>query len=250
MGKDLVLLLLCLLPLASHAKREVTAWTYHLMPPFILDLEGRAGLSFDLIALLNQHAENRGRYHFQLDYLPRKRLDMHLGSNRTGLVLWVNPGFFDDPQAEAYHWTPALLHDQQDVLSRAERPFDYLGPASLHGRTLGSVLGHRYPAIQSDIDSGLIQREDVAIDRQNLDKLLSGRLDQILIPHSTLLFFIQQLQLNGQLHVSPTPLKRFERQLLVKDSGDGELSVFLDRVIAGLAQNPDWQVLLHQYGLD
>ncbi|HLD65047.1 MAG TPA: PAAT family amino acid ABC transporter substrate-binding protein [Pseudomonas sp.] len=250
MRKGLLLLLLSLLPLTGHAQREVTAWTYHLMPPFILDLEGRAGLSFDLLALLNQHKDNRGRYHFQLDYLPRKRLDIRLNDNPTGLVLWVNPGFFGDLQGEAYHWTPALLHDQQDVLSRTDRPFDYRGPESLHAHTLGGVLGHRYPDIQADIDRGLIHREDVAIDRQNLDKLLSGRLDQILIPHSTVLFFIQQLQLNGRLHVSPTPLKRFERQLLVKDSGDGELSAFLDRVIAGLPRNLDWQALLRKYGLD
>ena len=250
MCKGLLLLLLFFLPLAGHAQREVTAWTYHLMPPFILDLEGRAGLSFDLLALLNQHADNRGRYHFQLDYLPRKRLDMHLDSNPTGLVLWVNPGFFADSQGKAYHWTPALLRDQQDVLSRADRPFGYHGPASLHGRTLGSVLGHRYPDIQADIDSGLIQREDVAIDRQNLDKLLSGRLDLILIPHSTVLFFIQQLQLDGRLHISPTPLKRFERQLLVKDGGDEELSAFLDHVIAGLPHNLNWRALLRKYGLD
>lgn len=250
MGKGLLLLLLCLLPLASHAKREVTAWTYHLIPPFILDLDERAGLSFDLLELLNQHGENRGRYYFQLDYLPRKRLDIRLSENSTGLVLWVNPGFFDDLRGKAYHWTPALFHDQQDFLSRPDRPFNYRGPASLHGRTLGAVLGHRYPEIQADIDRGLIQREDVATGRQNLDKLLSEHIDLILIPHSTVLFCIRQMQLNGRLHVSPTPLKRFKRQLLVKGTGDRELNVFLDRVVARLPYNPDWQALLRKYELD
>lgn len=250
MRKALLVLLISALPLAAQAQLEVNAWTYHQIPPFILDYEGRTGLSFDLIELFNQHAQNRGRFRFSLIYLPRKRLDVGLREGRAGLVLWVSPLFFDDVQGERYQWTSALLHDQQDFLSRVDRPFDYNGPQSLHGRTLGGVLGHQYAGIQQPIDKGLIRREDVLIDEQNLKKLLSKRIDLILIPRSTARFYIRQRQLSGQLHFSPTPLSRYSRQLLLQPSLDAEAVEFIQEVVATLPENPRWQTLLKRYWLD
>jgi polar amino acid transport system substrate-binding protein len=250
MHKALLLLLISALPLTAQAQREVVVWTYHQIPPFILDKDNRAGLSFDLVALLNQHAQNRGRFAFSLVYLPRKRLDMHLQRRSAGLVLWVNPKFFKDSQSQSYQWTPALLHDQQEFVSRAERPFDYSGPESLHGRPLGGVLGHRYAGIQAHIDRGLIQREDVLIDEQNLNKLLSKRLDVILMPRSTARFYRLRRDLDSQLHFSATPLNRYSRQLLLQPSLAPEVRSYIQDVIAALPQNPDWQALLKSYGLD
>lgn len=254
MRKVLLLLLISALPLMvrvqAQTEREVVAWTYHQIPPFILDEDNRTGLSFDLIALLNRHAQNRGRFRFILVYLPRKRLDMHLQRHSAGLVLWVNPSFFEDPQNKRYQWTPALLHDQQEFVSRAEQPFDYHGPESLHGRILGGVLGHRYAGIQAHIDQGLIHREDVLIEEQNLNKLLSKRLDVILIPRSTARFYRLRRDLSSKLHFSVTPLSRYSRQLLLQPSLAPEVSAFLQNVVTTLPQNPDWQRLLKSYGLD
>lgn len=250
MHKALLLLLISALPLTALAQREVVVWTYHQIPPFILDETDPAGLSFDLVALLNQHAQNRSRFHFRLVYLPRKRLDMHLQRRSAGVVLWVNPMFFDNLQSQDYQWTPALLHDQQEFVSRSERPFDYSGPESLHGRILGGVLGHRYAGIQAHIDQGLIQREDVLIEEQNLNKLLSKRLDVILMPRSTARFYGLRRDLGDQLHFSATPLSRYSRQLLLQPSLAPEVRAFVQEVVAALPQNPDWQALLKSYGLD
>lgn len=250
MRHALLLMLISLLPLGAQAEREVQVWTYHQIPPFILDQQRQQGLSFDLLQLLNQHADNHGRFRFRLHTLPRKRLDRNLSRGLPGLVLWVSPIFFDDPQGQRYQWTAPLLHDQQEFLSREERPFSYQGPASLHGRILGGVLGHQYIGLQADIDKGLIRREDVLHDEQNLNKLLSKRLDLILMPRSTVLFYSQQMGLDGQLYFSPTPLSRFSRQLLLQPSLEPEIRAFLQTVVGSLADNPQWRQLLHKYGLD
>ncbi|MET1079070.1 MAG: PAAT family amino acid ABC transporter substrate-binding protein [Pseudomonas sp.] len=255
MPKGLVLSLVCLLPLAftalpCAAAQEVTAWTYHQMPPLLVDLDNRQGLSFDLLELLNDHPDNRQRYHFSLLYLPRKRLDMTLVGPSSGLVLWASPDFFPDTPAPLYHWLPSLLTDQQDFLSRVDRPFDYQGPDSLRGHTLGGVLGHRYQGLQTVIENGAVQREDVALDQQNLEKLLSRRLDLILIPHSTVLFYNRQQDLSGRLYFSPAPLNRFNRQMLLKYPADPELGDFLEKAIRALPQDPKWLALLKHYGLD
>lgn len=250
MRKGLLLLLLCLLPLTGYAQREVLAWTYHLIPPFILDRDSQQGLSYDLLELFNLHPENRGRFHFKLVYQPRKRLDLNLQRRQVELLLWVNPVFLDDAHCARSKWTPALLQDQQEFLSRADQPFDYDGPTSLHGRTLGGVLGHRYAAIQEDIDRGLIQRKDVLQGEQNLNKLLSKRLDLILIPRSTALFYSRRMGLNERLHFSTEPLNSFSRHLLLQPNLDPEVAEFVTQATASLQADPEWQRLLRRYGLD
>lgn len=250
MRKGLLLLLLYLLPLTGYAQREVVAWTYHLIPPFILDRDSRQGLSYDLLELFNQHADNRGRFHFKLVYQPRKRLDLSLQRRQVELLLWVNPVFLDAAHCARSTWTPALLQDQQEFLSRAEQPFDYDGPASLHGRTLGGVLGHRYAAIEEDIERGLIQRKDVFQGEQNLNKLLSKRLDLILIPRTSALFYSRRLGLNQRLHFSARPLNGFSRHLLLQPDLDPQVAEFVTRATASLQTSPEWQLLLRRYGLD
>jgi polar amino acid transport system substrate-binding protein len=250
MRKCLLLLLLCLLPPSGYAQREVLAWTYHLIPPFILDRDNQQGLSYDLLELFNLHPENRGRFRFRLVYQPRKRLDLNLQRRQVELLLWVNPVFLDAAHCARSRWTPALLQDQQEFLSRAGQPFDYDGPASLHGRTLGGVLGHRYQPIEADIDRGLIQRKDVLQGEQNLNKLLSKRLDLILLPRSTALFYSRRMGLNERLHFSAKPLNSFSRHLLLQPSLDRDVAEFVTNAVASLEHNPEWRRLLQRYGLD
>ncbi len=250
MRKALLLLLLSCLPGLAQAQREVIAWTYHQLPPFILDLKLREGLSFDLLELLNQHPDNRGRFHFRLQYLPRKRLDRHLSRGESGLVLWANPIFFATNLQTPPGWTHSLLEDEQSFVSRRERPFNYRGPTSLYGLTLGTVLGHRYTGLEDAFAQGLILREDVLVEEQNLHKLLNRRLDLILMPRTTARYFSRHLELAEQLHFSSTPLSRYGRQIMLTANLDRDLQAFLQQTVRSLPRNPAWQTLLSGYGLD
>lgn len=241
-----VVILLALLTPPANAKQAIEVWTYHLSPPYILG--DRQGLSHDFIALLNRDARNDQRFQFELVELPRRRIDVRLARQRPGVLLWSTPSFFTAAQAKHASWSAPLLMDQQDFVSLPDAPFDYSSPESLHGLRLGGVLGHRYQELEDDIASGRIGRQDVHFDHQNIEKLLSGRIDTLLIPRSTLLYYCKQHDV-GVLHVSQQPLYHFARHILTTDALSEAASRYLDDVLSTLPKDPEWQILLHRYGL-
>ncbi len=246
MQKIVLVMVLALLPLFGSAKERIEVWTYHLSPPFIVD--DRHGLSHDFVDWLNQHPLNDQRFLFELITLPRKRIDIHLAKGRPGVLLWATPSFFTAASTRHAKWSAPLLMDQQDFVSLPDAPFDYLTPESLHGRTLGGVLGHRYEGLEADIARKKIERQDVRTDLQNIEKLLSGRIHTLLISRSTLFYYSKQHDF-GDLYISARPLYRFSRHVLLTDSLGDAVTLYLNEVLEQLPDDPQWQVLLHRYGL-
>lgn len=245
--QKLLLLLLLLSPLSVLAVERVAVWAYQPSPPFAS--EHSRGLSEALVQLLNEHSTNQKRFDFQLTQLPRKRLDARLADNEPGVLLWATPEFFPARLTAGAHWTLPLLCDTQDFVSRSAAPFDYDGPQSLHGRRLGGILGHRYTALEEDIGQGLIHREDVHSDLQNLNKLLSERIDVALMPRSAWLFYSVTEVSQAQLYVSPSPLYVFDRHLLTTASLGPEATQFIQQLVTDLPRSALWQQLLRRYGL-
>ncbi len=241
-----LLLTLALLPLVCGAQQRVEVWDYHTSPPFVLG--DAQGLSHDFIELLNSDPGNRGRFRFELVQLPRERVDENLERKRPGVLLWATPGFLTASQADSGRWSQPLLMDQQVFVSLPDAPFDYDGPKSLHGLVLGGVTGHRYKALRADIASGAIKRQDVPNGMQNIEKLLSGHIDTLLISRSTLLYHLQQAQ-HRNLYVSDTPLYQFARHLLVTDALGAAVGSYLAEFVETLPGNQEWQILLFRYGL-
>ena len=103
--------------------------------------------------------------------------------------------------------------------------------------------------MQNDIDRGLIQREDVHSDLQNLKKLLSRRIDVALMPRSSRLFYGLTEVPEAQLYVSPSPLYVFDRHVLMTASLPAETTQFVQQLIADLPHSARWQTLLRRYGL-
>lgn len=246
MQRFVQVILLVLLPLLSSAEQRVEVWTYHLSPPFLLG--DNQGLSNDFVELLNQDARNARRFHFVLVELPRKRIDERLAKRRPGVLLWATPSFFTAAQAKHATWSAPLLIDQQDFVSLPDAPFDYETPESLHELRLGGILGDRYLGLEDDIRKGNIQRQDVDFVYQNFDKLLSGRIDTLLVPRSTLLYYLKQHDI-GDLYISAQPLYQFERHVLFTDALNKTITHYLTEVLDTLPHDPEWQILLHSYGL-
>lgn len=242
-----LLLMFAALPLVCSAQQKVEVWTYHVSPPFILD--GDQGLSHDFVKLLNSDPDNRGRFRFELTTLPRDRVGGELGRKRPGVLLWTTPHFFTAAQANSGRWSQPLLMDQQVFVSLPDAPFDYAGPQTLHGLILGGVTGQRYTALNADIQNGKILRQDVETDMENFNELMAGRIDTLLIPRSTLLYYLKHSQYKN-LYVSDTPLYQYARHLLVTDALEETVASFLADFIEALPSNPEWQILLFRYGLN
>lgn len=245
--QKLMLLLLTVFPLSILAAEPVAVWAYQPSPPFASGQN--PGLSEALVQLLNEHPTIQDRYDFQLTQLPRKRLDARLEDKEPGILLWATPEFFPERLTAGASWTRPLLCDIQDFVSHNDKPVDYDGPKSLHGLRLGGVVGHLYRALEGDIDKGLIQREDVHNDLQNLNKLLNQRIDVALMPRSSRLFFSLTEVPDAPLHVSPRPLYVFDRHVLMTASLPAETTQFVHQLIADLPHSARWQTLLRRYGL-
>jgi len=244
----LLTLMVLLLSCPLLAKEKVTVWSYYEFPPFVTNLLGETGLSFDFVEMLNLFEDNN-QYEFELKIVPRKRLDNYLANDRTGIVLWVSPIFFGDINKTRYSWTQAVLKDEQSFISSASDPFIFKGAKSLMtpGFVLGGVRGHVYKGIQKEIDNGLIKRNDVNREKQNIGMLLSNRVNTFLIPYTAMRYYEKTMKLSGKIYYSPKPLNAYTRNILVNHNAT--VLKFLSQTVNELPRNEYWKVLLHQYNL-
>mgnify|MGYP000119309389 CR=1 FL=1 len=112
------LIMLLVFPSVTGATENVIrAWTYYNVPPFVTG-KGQ-GLVYDFVELLNLHAEKN--YQFQVIVYPRKRLDAYLDAGEQGIVLFVNWEWMGENAQTKYLWGPAILTDQNEIISRVDR---------------------------------------------------------------------------------------------------------------------------------
>lgn len=185
----------------AYAAETIHVYTYHLHPPFVIDSGG--GQSYELTAQL-QAAAN-GRFDFQVSKVPRGRLNMLLenwidgscakgkkgGCDDNWILLWVNPkwGFGPDPDAY-FHWVK-INDDSNSIISLQSAPVLYERPDSLSGLKFGGISGHRYVGVDELVASGRITRLDGSNERDNILKLYKKRIDVILLPTSTIRYFMR-----------------------------------------------------------
>lgn len=236
---------------SSHlaSKEVVTLWSYYDYPPFVISMADKRGLSFDFVEMLNLF-NGDDEYQYELEIVPRKRLDSYLDNGYRGAVLWVNPVFFADVERQKYLWTERLLEDEQSFISKSKTPFIFAGAESLMQPdfVLGGIRGHLYGGIQDEIDAGKIIRSDVSYVKQNIGMLFKDRVNSFLIPFTTMKYYEKEMKLSHKIYYSPTPLNSYTRHILVNH--DTNVHRALSRVVNQLEQDDYWVALLEQYGLD
>ncbi len=221
-----------------------TVYGYHLKPPFILDTSMNRGLYFDFSTYINARL---GYELLQTEYMPRKRLEADLPTPRfNGLVIGVNPLWFHDPKEEKYYWTAPIMRDRDEVVSRQETRFEYNGPESLIGKTVGLSLGYYYFGVDELVAKGKVTREDTDGELQNLQKLLRGRVDVIIISRSTLDYYMKHNNEHRSFYISGRPHDVFDRRVLIpkhrKDIYDQ-----IAPIVAKMDSDPLWISMMAGY---
>lgn len=253
---SVVILLLCHIGLTYGD--EINIYTYHNHPPFVIDaIEKGRGLTFDLEDSINRYSE--GKISFAVEVLPRNRLNMKLNSWISGdcfregticqnnwMVIWVNPKWgFGNNAASKFHWI--RIHDDSNaMISSQKNKIAYHSPISLKGLRFGGMRGHRYIGIDKLVRQKKIIRIDGNRERDNILKLLTGRVDVILLPTSTINYYIEHdkkfVALDQKLYVAPNKHQVFARYVMIPKSNQQ----LYHQVKAFMAESKDWQLLLQQ----
>lgn len=120
--RRLILLLFVFSSFLNAKISKVDIYTYHDMPPYVINLKERSGLYFDFVNLFNQM--NSG-YTFNLIYMPRKRLDYRLDQNKLdGIVIGVKPKWFKDASQTRFLWSPVIMQDKDVFVSLKQNPIE------------------------------------------------------------------------------------------------------------------------------
>jgi polar amino acid transport system substrate-binding protein len=231
----------------GHADPTLPALNSYGQPPFLpVSAERNSGLARTFVDLVNKATS--GRPEFQLDNLPRKRLELTL-TNRSfsGVALFLAPEFLVQTAQQGAVWSDPVMVDENLIVS--VRQLNVASLEELHGLRLGGIAGHIYRLLGPAIEDGKVHREDAPDHISNLKKLCLGRVDFVVISRSELA--------GSQPHVScaepfrpnafPEP-QVIVRRVLVRMPNDNDAKEVLDAV-ASVACGPQWSQTLAQYGL-
>ncbi|ABC30330.1 ABC-type amino acid transport/signal transduction systems, periplasmic component/domain [Hahella chejuensis KCTC 2396] len=242
----LALMIWLLLGADSRGETVAPVWTYYTSPPYDLHGDG-----YDLTTIMCAELTKRsgGKWRFEPQSLPRKRIDSYLERGDQAVVVWVNPSWFGDMDETRYDWTRGVAPGRNEIVSLKTQPVEYTGPESLIGKSFGGVLGHRYVGIDELVAEGLIRREDASSFSSNFGKLLLRRIDVTMIPREELFYLMANERVGAQLYVSEKPHQKYERKMLVTKGLKG-VRDYMDSQWDALNEHPDWRHLLQRYGLD
>lgn len=221
---------------------DIKLYAYHLKPPYIIDAEKGVGLYYDLARKLNQA---QTQHHYKTYYLPRKRLESLLEQEQLdGLVLGVNPHWFNDASQHRFAWSTGWIKDRDIVVSRSEHPVNYARPDSLLGKRVGLSLGYYYFGVNELADKGQLVRDNSPNESVTLEKLVLGRVDAMIITQRTLNhLYKQHPEYVGKLYSAPIPHDSYERMILLPKSQQA-LVPSLNQALAKVADDPQWQAQL------
>ena len=242
---------LSIMSYASYAlgdEKVIPAWTYYEFGPFIT-ARGK-GLTYDFAELLNRSLQKAG-LGIKVAVYPRKRLEKML-TKRQGIVLFVNPIWMHDREKVRYLWSPPLLSDRNEILSRMNGPSPtqivYEGVESLNGLIMGGVLGRSYKDIDGAVTRGNIIRDNASKESQTVKKLVMGRVDFMTSSGSLIRYLVKEMGLEKEIFFSPNPLYEYNRHILITKKLEKESKIVF-HFVSKLAENPEWNRIVEKYGL-
>jgi len=224
---------------------QLQVYSYHTVPPFVVNSQAQTGLNYDLLQGLQQ--ELGPGYQLSLHYIPRPELNARLASGQPAIVLWANPAWFNQ-YGPGLLWSSTLFADREVFVSHYQGGRKIHQLKDLKGLRVGAVKGYRYPGLDPLFDDGSVLRVEFDSDQETLAALLELRVDQLVITRSSLLFFGRQPQFLGKLTITGQPYPAYNRQILLTPHYQPHFVAF-SHAVERLSQQHSWQQRLDLYGL-
>lgn len=230
--------------MAGPARAEViTVYTSANFAPLMVDND--RGLYPDLINYLNR--QKLGNLSFKLSYLPRKRLQVKLEEGSIkGIIIGMMPQWFDDAGQTKYLWTAPFAGDNFILVSNSSKPVNPGNAATLPGTTIGLTLGYVYPGIDQWIAANGLVRNDALSEEKNIEKLLLGRVDCIVVSQTVINYYIKINRWQGRFQFGHVPGQLTERRFLIPHAYK-HVHDKIAPVIRKLDGDPAWQKIAERY---
>lgn len=221
----------------------ITVYTSANFAPLVIDEQ--RGLYSDLINYLNR--QKLGNFTFQLEYVPRKRLQVKLEEGSIhGIIIGMMPQWFDDVAQTKYLWTQPFAVDNFILVSNIKKPVHPESPATLPGTTVGLTLGYVYPGTDQWIVQHGLLRNDALSEEKNISKLLLSRVDCIIVSETVINYYVKANRLQGKFQYAHVPGQPTERRFLVPHAYR-HVHEKLAPVIKKLDGDPVWQKIVDKY---
>lgn len=232
---------------ATAAAKTIAILSHYKYPPYVTTPDN--GLTFDLAMYLTK--KSYGRYIFQVEILPKRRLLSVLNQTDKAVVVpWVLPEWMREARSHDISWSDTVMESDDLVVSSLRHPVE--GKASFNGLRFGGILGHVYTDLESAIAKGELVRDDAPDDESNLRKLRKQRIDFLFLPDHTLQYYrYKNPVLLEDLYISKS--KRNDKphalKLMLKVPDENDKSA-LKSIIANMQQDAEWHTILRRYGMD
>lgn len=242
--KYLLHLLIFFFSFSLQAKTLIPVYTYHSKPPLLIDQSTQSGLYYQIVNHLNQASTI---HHFELIYLPRKRVDKFLEENKlNGILLGVNPVWFKDKNEERYFWTSRVFTDRDEVISLKSTALEYTNSSSLNDKVFGGVRGFYYHGINELVKNKQALRIDTVHEIDLFSMILNKRIDAAVVSRSTLNYMVNKNQWQGKFYISRNPHDIYDRRILVPKHLKAVFTE-ITPIIDQLQYNQNWQQTIMQY---
>ncbi|WP_100642973.1 hypothetical protein [Alteromonas facilis] len=219
-------------------------YTYHNKPPFIVDLNLKTGLYFDLAEYLSSKDPKR---QYITEYVPRKSLDRLIESKRLdGIVVGVNPLWFNDPEESRFLWLPGIYHDRDEFVSLPSTPFEYNGQDAYNGKSVAAVDGFYYVGINEAVAERYLDRINTIGEKQVLELVAKKRADFGIVSASFYAYLQSIDAIKQDFHLSENPHDSFMRRAFVLQS-EAALHSDLNSIMTSIASDEEWLNILQKY---
>lgn len=240
----------CLLVSVAAAKeQEVRAYNSYTYPPFVLP-DG-SGLAQDLVAALNR--ELRGRYHLNLENLPRVHLMKRTLADPagfSGVVLFLNPAFVEDASMSRWLWTDVLYEDRNLLVFRSGEAPALNSLEQLKGLRFGAMLGSHYPGLDEMLAAGELKKDTTTSATLLMRALMLRRVDFLQMNRLSFASMSKQPEFEGKVVAVAVPKQPgFARQILVGRS-QAALARELGELWPRLRCDRQWRAQLQRHGIE
>ena len=210
-------------------------------PPYlIIDGDHVSGIMWTVV----QEVTQRLGYTVEAHKVPRKRVDQMI---RDGIIDGTSRAREWTSKPDDFLFTDPVVHIEEVVFFPKESPHQFNVVEDLFSLTLVTHLGYQYPALRPHLESGKINRFDVARDQDLFVYVHRGEeLDAAVADRLVGQWILLQQDRQDQFRISNGSLSDFGFRIMLRPGWEAFAADF-NRELAAMRESGEIEAILSQY---